>query len=80
MAARKKTKKKAKKTARRPARKASREVLCVGSKVKAYIKANGMKCSGDLIEALSNQMHETLDTAIGRCQGNKRSTVRPVDL
>lgn len=79
MAARKKAKKKAKKTARRPS-KSSREVLCVGSKVKAYIKSQGMKCSGDLIEALSNQMHATLDGAISRCQGNKRSTVRPVDL
>jgi len=78
MAARKKAKKKAKKAARRPAK--SREVLCVGSKVKAYIKSQGMKCSGDLIEALSNQMHQTLDGAITRCQGNKRSTVRPVDL
>ena len=79
MAARKKTKKKAnKKTARR--RSAARETLCVGSKVKAYIKANGMKCSGDLIEALSNSIHDSLDSAIVRCQGNKRSTVRPVDL
>ena len=76
MAAKKKSKKKAK----RPARKPARDVLCVGSKVKAYIKANGMKCSGDLIESLSNEMHATLDTAITRCQGNKRSTVRPVDL
>jgi len=78
MAARKKTKKKARKPARRA--RAARETLCVGSKVKAYIKSQGMKCSGDLIEALSNQMHETLDGAINRCQGNKRSTVRPVDL
>ena len=77
MAARKKTKKKA---ARRATRKTTRETLCVGSKVKAYIKANNMKCAGDLIEALSNSMHETLDSAITRCQGNKRSTVRPVDL
>ena len=44
MAARKKTKKKAKKTARK--RSTTRDTLCVGSKVKAYIKANGMKCSG----------------------------------
>ncbi len=77
MAARKKTKKKAKKKA---ARKSSREMLCVGSKVKAYIKANGMKCSGELMEALSSAVHEHLDGAITRCQGNKRSTVRPVDL
>jgi hypothetical protein len=65
-----------------PARKkkVARETLCVGSKVKAYIKANGMKCSGELIGALSDQIHATLDGAMARCQGNKRSTVRPVDL
>jgi len=79
MAARKKTtKKKAKKAPRK--RTTARETLCVGSKVKAYIKANGMKCSGELIAALSETIHETLDGAITRCQGNKRSTVRPVDL
>lgn len=75
MAVRKKAKKKA------PARrKGPRETLCVGSKVKAYIKSNGLKCSGDLIEALSNKIHDALDSAMERCQGNKRSTVRPVDL
>lgn len=73
MAARKK-----KAPARR--KKVARETLCVGSKVKAYIKANGMKCSGELVAALSDQIHNTLDSAITRCQGNKRSTVRPVDL
>jgi hypothetical protein len=80
MAARKKTtKKKAAKKAPRK-RAAARETLCVGSKVKAYIKANGMKCSGELIGALSDAIHTHLDGAIARCQGNKRSTVRPVDL
>ena len=78
MAARKKTKKKParKKAARKPAR----ETLCVGSKVKAYIKANGMKCSGDLVQALSDRVHAELDAAMARCEGNRRSTVRPVDL
>jgi hypothetical protein len=52
----------------------------VGSKVKAYIKANGYKCSGDLIEALSNTVHTALDGAMSRCDGNKRATVRPIDL
>jgi hypothetical protein len=61
-------------------RKPSRETLVVGSKVKAYIKANGYKCSGDLIEALSNSVHSALDGAMSRCDGNKRATVRPVDL
>ena len=79
MAARKKKKAK-KKTARRAPRKSAREQLCVGSKVKAYIKANGLKCSGDLDEELSNKVHATLDAAMSRCQGNKRATLRPVDL
>jgi hypothetical protein len=61
-------------------RKPARETLVVGSKVKAYIKANGYKCSGDLIQALSNSVHEALDGAMSRCDGNKRATVRPVDL
>jgi len=61
-------------------KKAARETLVVGSKVKAYIKANGYKCSGELIEALSNSVHSALDSAMSRCNGNKRSTVRPVDL
>lgn len=57
-----------------------RENLCVGSKVKAYIKANGLKCSGELLDALSDRVHGMLDGAMSRCSGNKRSTVRPVDL
>ena len=58
----------------------SRDVLCVGSKVKAYIKSKGMKCSGELVGELSNRIHDVLDGAITRCKGNKRSTVRPHDL
>jgi hypothetical protein len=70
--------KKKKKAAKK--KKPSRETLVVGSKVKAYIKASGYKCSGDLIEALSNTVHAELDGAMSRCDGNKRATVRPVDL
>ena len=69
-----------KKKAAAKKRKASRDTLVVGSKVKAYIKSSGFKCSGDLIEALSNEVHTTLDAALSRCDGNKRATVRPVDL
>ena len=70
--------KKKKKAAKK--KKATRETLVVGSKVKGYIKANGFKCSGDLIEALSATVHTALDGAMSRCDGNKRATVRPVDL
>ncbi|MGH7162506.1 MAG: hypothetical protein ACREID_03395 [Planctomycetota bacterium] len=57
-----------------------REVLCVGSKVKAYIKSKKLKCAGDLVEALSTKVYGLLDNATTRTSGNKRSTVRPVDL
>ncbi len=77
MGARRK-KKKAKKSAKR--RTSKREVLCVGSKVKAYVKSQGMKSSGDLIESVSGKVHEILDAAIARTTENRRSTVRPHDL
>ncbi len=77
MGARRK-KKKAKKSAKR--RTGKREVLCVGSKVKAYVKSQGMKSSGDLIESVSGKVHEILDAAIARTNQNRRSTVRPHDL
>jgi len=60
------------------------EILVVVSKVKDYIKSKKMMTSSDLaptlIAALSETIHETLDGAITRCQGNKRSTVRADDL
>ena len=77
MGARRK-KKKAKKSAKK--RSSKREVLCVGSKVKAYVKSQGMKSSGDLIESVSGKVHEILDAAIARTTENRRSTVRPHDL
>ncbi len=60
--------------------KKKRDTLVVGSKVKAYIKANGGKCSGELVGALSDKVHDLLDSAIARCVANRRSTVRPADL
>ena len=57
-----------------------REALVVGSKVKGYIKAKKFKCSGELLDALSETVRRKLDGAMKRCEGNKRSTVRPVDL
>jgi len=59
---------------------AKREVLVVGSKVKGYIKSKKFKCSGELVDALSETIRKSLDSAMKRCEGNKRSTVRPVDL
>jgi hypothetical protein len=61
-------------------KKAKKEVLVVGSKVKAYIKSKKMMCSGDLIEGLSSKVYDCIDDAVTRTKNNKRSTVRPHDL
>ncbi len=56
------------------------EILIVGSKMKDVVKAAGCMSSGDLIEALSEKVHEILANATARAKGNGRSTVRPYDL
>jgi hypothetical protein len=58
----------------------STEILVVGSKMKDVVKAAGCMSSGDLIEAVSNKVHEMLASATARAKGNGRSTVRPYDL
>jgi hypothetical protein len=57
-----------------------KEIVVVGSKVKEVIKEAGLRSDGELVQAVSDQVHELLDAAIARCKGNHRSTVRPVDL
>ena len=74
MAARKKKKK-----ARRSPKKAAANVV-VGSKVKEAVKSNGIRCSGDLVEALNAHVHGVIKAAVSRAKANKRGTVRPQDL
>jgi len=57
-----------------------KEVLVVGSKVKAYIKSKGMRCAGETVDALSSKVAGILDAAIERTKANKRSTVQSQDL
>jgi hypothetical protein len=57
-----------------------REVLVVASKVKEVIKGLGGQSSGDLIEALSDKVHDLLTAAAGRAKKNDRKTVRAYDL
>ena len=59
---------------------AQKEVLVVASKVKAYVKSQGMMSSSDAIAALNEQVYGLLDAAIKRTQDNRRSTVKPQDL
>ena len=75
MAKKKKTRKS------RPAKtKKSREVLVVASKIKAYIRDQGMNTSADAIASLSDKVYMLLDEASSRTKANGRKTVKPQDV
>jgi len=62
------------------AKKKDREIVVVGSKVKEVIRSAGLRSDGELVQAVSDQVHEMLEQAILRAKSNKRGTVRPYDL
>jgi hypothetical protein len=57
-----------------------KEIVVVGSKVKEVIREAGLRSDGELVQAVSDKVHELLQEAITRCKANGRSTVRPYDL
>ncbi len=56
------------------------EVLLVGSKVKAEIKAAECNTGGDAIEGLNNWVHWLVGQATERAKANGRKTVRAHDF
>jgi hypothetical protein len=58
----------------------TRESLIVASKIKAYIKSQDMMTSSEALEAISENLYATLDSAIKRATANRRSTVKAQDL
>ena len=56
-----------------------KEILLVGTKVKAYIKSKKMMSSSDLLVALNDEVYRLIDNAIARCKANKRATVSAKD-
>lgn len=62
------------------AKKKAREIVVVGSKVKESVKELGCQSSGDLVEAVSEKVHDMLEAAVERAKQNGRATVRPYDL
>ena len=72
--------KKAKKKTAAKKKAAAKEMLLVGSKVKAAIKEKGCMCSGELMEALNEVVHWILGRAIERAEANKRRTVKAQDV
>lgn len=57
-----------------------REVVVVGSKLKDAVKNAGCQSSGDLVEAVSEKVHDMIVAAVERAKQNGRATVRPYDL
>ena len=60
--------------------KKEKEMLLVGSKVKATVRAAGMLCSGELLCALNEKVHALICAGVTRTKANKRSTVKPQDV
>lgn len=69
-----------KKTKKKAAKKGPAEVLLVGSKVKAAIKAAGCNSSADAIEGLNGWVHWLIGQATARAAANGRKTVRAHDF
>lgn len=57
-----------------------KEMLVVVSKVKEHIKSMGCMTSGELAEALNEEVHTLLDRAAARTKANGRATVKAQDL
>ncbi|MFH1261947.1 MAG: hypothetical protein V1495_00665 [Pseudomonadota bacterium] len=58
----------------------SKEVLVVGSKVRAHIKSKKCMTSSEFLPALSCTVAGMVDRACERAKANKRSTLRARDL
>lgn len=57
-----------------------KEIVVVGSKIKEVVKEAGLRSDGELVQAVSDKVHDLLADAVKRCQDNNRATVRPCDL
>ena len=66
--------------AKKAGKKKPREIVVVGSKVKDVVRTAGLRSDGELVQAVSEKVHDLLEAAVKRAQDNKRGTVRPYDL
>ena len=83
--AKKKTAAKKKTTAKSKAKKKTtsrktKEMLLVGSKVKAFLKKNKCNTGGDALEGLNTVLYWYVEQAAKRAQSNGRKTVRAHDF
>ena len=58
----------------------SKEMLVVGTKVKNYIKSQGVMSSSDVLEAVNDAVYNILCKAVARTKANGRKTVQSRDV
>lgn len=61
-------------------KKAAQEMLLVGSKTKAALKAHGLNVAGDALDNLNALVYHYIDQAAKRAGANGRKTVRGHDF
>lgn len=54
--------------------------LVIGSRVKALVKGLGMRCDGDLLDAVSGKVAAMIVQAAARVKARGQSTIKPIDL
>jgi len=59
---------------------ADKERLLVGTKVKDYVKDQGLMSSADMLDELNECVYNCLDRAIERAKANGRKTLQPRDV
>ena len=52
-----------------------RELLVVKSKLKAFVKENGLSCAGDVADLLSLQIYGVVEDAITEAKRQKNKTL-----
>ena len=57
-----------------------KEMLLVGSKVKAYVKSKGLNSSAEVLDALNCCVYACLDKAVARAKENARKTLQARDV
>ena len=58
----------------------AKETLLVSSKVKNIIKAEGLMCASETMDALNDCVHACIKKAADRARANGRKTVQAKDL
>jgi histone H3/H4 len=74
------TRGKKKAASRKKAKAPAMEMLLVGSKTKAALKAHGVNVASDAFDSLNGVIHWYLDQAAKRAAANGRKTVRGHDF